>query len=708
MLSGMLRRAMFFLMTALLLIFRGGPAFPLDSDTVTCDVAVIGGTPSGIAAAIQSARLGVNTCLIEETGWLGGQFITIGSFDGGRGTGNNNGIFWELKKRVHDFYGGWGAASTCLVSDTCFEPGVMNSILREMVESTKNLTLYLNTAVVSVQKKANVINGIIVRAQTKGEISMKTKIIIDAGLYGDVIAMSGAAFLVGIDKDSREPSSEKAYVEGALGLQPPTFTMVLKKYAHDASIPRPEGYYAWKFNNWTWDGKWRWMTDDPSDPGNSFLRYIYLPSGKIIINWPVFGNDFPGVDVVSSPQERLKIFEMMKSHSLQFLYHLQADGHKTWSLSCEDFDTKDCFPPFPYIRESRRVKGVQQLNEWDVTLTNSKATSHEEYSQKRFRPDAITYVDYAIDFHQVVPEPCLPDTGCDPDKIGKGLKGRCTGIGNTTGRVERHDVLKASVPYGVLVPLNIDGLLAAEQNISVTHIANGTTRLGPACMRIGQAAGAAAALSVRSGIQPRDVNVADLQDILISQRAAVYFFSDVQADYWAFPSIQKAAIKKVMTAYDDDSFRPEQVMTRGQATVAIMKASGQRPSAKCTGTKYSDINSKKVGEEMCKYIENFEYLSACDVNVYPGKKKGYCPDQPVTRTEVAVALAKSLALQPDNTCTGKIFGDVSSKGRGDSECRYIEKLAARVELPGCDKRNFCPDGHVTRAIMADFLAKTFF
>lgn len=35
------------------------------------DVLVIGGTASGISAGIQSARLGVNTLVVEVTPWLG-------------------------------------------------------------------------------------------------------------------------------------------------------------------------------------------------------------------------------------------------------------------------------------------------------------------------------------------------------------------------------------------------------------------------------------------------------------------------------------------------------------------------------------------------------------------------------------------------------------------------------------------------------------
>ena len=43
-----------------------------------CDVLVIGGGPSGISAAIASARAGADTLIIEKFGCLGGVITTVG------------------------------------------------------------------------------------------------------------------------------------------------------------------------------------------------------------------------------------------------------------------------------------------------------------------------------------------------------------------------------------------------------------------------------------------------------------------------------------------------------------------------------------------------------------------------------------------------------------------------------------------------------
>jgi hypothetical protein len=68
-----------------------------------------------------------------------------------------------------------------------------------------------------------------------------------------------------------------------------------------------------------------------------------------------------------------------------------------------------------------------------------------------------------------------------------------------------------------LIPEQVDGFLVCEKNISVSHIANGATRLQPAVLLIGQAAGMAAALCIQSGKMPRELPVEELQTALLGR-----------------------------------------------------------------------------------------------------------------------------------------------------------------------------------------------
>ena len=74
-----------------------------------------------------------------------------------------------------------------------------------------------------------------------------------------------------------------------------------------------------------------------------------------------------------------------------------------------------------------------------------------------------------------------------------------------------------SIPYGALVPEKLDGLLASGRHISCDRNSHGFMREIPQCWITGQAAGAAAALAVQNGVQPRAVNVAQLQAALLAQ-----------------------------------------------------------------------------------------------------------------------------------------------------------------------------------------------
>jgi hypothetical protein len=73
------------------------------------------------------------------------------------------------------------------------------------------------------------------------------------------------------------------------------------------------------------------------------------------------------------------------------------------------------------------------------------------------------------------------------------------------------------IPYRALVPKKIDGLLVACRAFSSEWQYNEYFNLIPHCMAFGQAAGTAAAMAVKSGIKPREVDYAKLQKDLVRQ-----------------------------------------------------------------------------------------------------------------------------------------------------------------------------------------------
>jgi len=75
------------------------------------------------------------------------------------------------------------------------------------------------------------------------------------------------------------------------------------------------------------------------------------------------------------------------------------------------------------------------------------------------------------------------------------------------------------IPYGCLVPAKLENLLAAGRCVSAEFPVADTLRLIPVCWVTGQAAGVAAALSLKDKCKPRQVNVTKLQNLLRQQGA---------------------------------------------------------------------------------------------------------------------------------------------------------------------------------------------
>ncbi|WEK48193.1 MAG: FAD-dependent oxidoreductase [Candidatus Andeanibacterium colombiense] len=76
-----------------------------------------------------------------------------------------------------------------------------------------------------------------------------------------------------------------------------------------------------------------------------------------------------------------------------------------------------------------------------------------------------------------------------------------------------------SVPYGALVPRGLDGMLAAGRHVSCDANSHGFMREIPQCWLTGHAAGVGAAVAANRGVQPREVDVAEVRAILRAQGA---------------------------------------------------------------------------------------------------------------------------------------------------------------------------------------------
>jgi len=183
-----------------------------------------------------------------------------------------------------------------------------------------------------------------------------------------------------------------------------------------------------------------------------------------------------------------------------------------------------------------------------------------------------------------------------------------------------------------------------------------------------------------------------------------WIFADVPSSYWAanyIESLFNASVTGGCSA-DSTTYCPEQLVTRAQMAVFILKsihgASYIPPAVNDTG--FEDTPTSYWAAAWIKQLASEGRTSGCG-------NGNYCPDNPVTRAEMAVFLLKAKygsSYTPPAVGADTSFGDVSSAYWASP---WIKQLALESITDGCENDNYCPDRPVTRAQMAVFLVKTF-
>ena len=127
------------------------------------------------------------------------------------------------------------------------------------------------------------------------------------------------------------------------------------------------------------------------------------------------------------------------------------------------------------VRESRMIDGEHLLTEQEL-----KACTRFD--------DAIAAANYDIDIHS-------------PDGAG-------------TSHYYFPDGEYYTIPYRSMLPLRADNLIVSGRCISSTHEAQASYRVMPIVTTLGQAAGVAAAVSIKQEVKPKEVDIREVQRIL--------------------------------------------------------------------------------------------------------------------------------------------------------------------------------------------------
>ncbi len=309
---------------------------------------------------------------------------------------------------------------------------------------------------------------------------VKARILIDGTELGDIALEAGAEEL-----------------QDRVTLQDMTYVATLKRYDHDVTMEEPQDYNPDLYRDCcsTW-------------PPEMMLSYGALPDGHIMLNWPQNGNDIY-LDYLNMPRE--EVYRQAKNRTLGYIYYLQTElGYKNIGIAHDVFPTADGLPFYPYYRESRRFAGRD-------TMTLEAARRPYDFD---LYTRAVAVGDYPVDHHH-----------------------------NQNPRWEELSHLwygkipSFSVPLGVVIPVGVEDLLMADKNISVSWEMNGATRLQPVVTGLGQAAGALAAIAVKTGRHPSEVPASEVQEVLLDHGCYLLPFLDLKPGDPGFRELQEKGIK---------------------------------------------------------------------------------------------------------------------------------------------------------------------
>jgi hypothetical protein len=534
--------------------------------SIQTKVLVVGASTGGIAAGIQSARSGAATVIVEQTNMAGGMLTAaaVSCTDGNDGL--KSGMWQEFREALYRHYGTADLASGW-VSNNCFEPHAGDSIFKAWAANEKKLKVlygwYFDKAITSANKitGAEFIN-------IKGErLIVHAVIVIDATDLGDAFAAAGAAFDTGMENPAY--SGEKEAIEKSNIIQDLTWAAVLKDYGKgaDKTIAKPDGYDATQYYCSTSDAPcnskpYKLNTQKVLDYGRLTTTDTLHP--KYMLNWPAHGNDYYLDAIAMQPLQREAVYQKAKAQTLGFIYFLQTElGFK--NIGPADDEVNNGMAWMPYNREGRRVKGLVRLN-----ISHIKTP----YNYALYKT-GIAVGDYPVDHHHAK----------YPGKVPA---------------IEFPQIPSFNIPLGALIPLKTEGLIVCEKGISVSNIANGTTRLQPVILLTGQAAGVLAAQCIKNKIQPRQASVRAVQNELLKLKCYLMPFCDVTPDDKAWPAIQQAGILGIIKGTgksidweNKTFFYPDSSITSDEFNKSLQTFFGKKITGNRSQNKWLTIKTAK-------------------------------------------------------------------------------------------------------------------
>jgi hypothetical protein len=446
---------------------------PSRSTPVCCevDVAVVGGSCTGVIAAIRAARMGLRVAFIEIHNQFGGvataRLVNVwhSLWDLAGEKQIISGLTEPLMRRLETRNAVIERERTNPDWQFCFNPAELACELDEFVAEHDGIRPFLHARMVAAVKDSDGALTHLVIEDKSGRRAIACRFVIDASGDADVVRCLGM---------ETRPTQD---------LQPPTMAAIIDGI-QDVERKGHSDLRNIVFN-----------PDHPKHLEKGFLWAANLPGSPHLKT--LFGTRVHGVDC--SDADQLTRAEMEGRAQLRRIVDMLRDAHGKEAISLA------AIPACIGIRETRHVICAHQLSEREVL------------DGVRF-PDAIANGTYRVDVHHQGGDG-LTFRYLDGREVishGDGSK--------TNGRwreATEDNPLFYQVPYRCLVPQGVPNLLVAGRHIDADKGAFGAIRVVVNCNQMGEAAGVAAALALRGGCSNATVDSNQLRATLAAEGAAM-------------------------------------------------------------------------------------------------------------------------------------------------------------------------------------------
>ena len=563
------------------------------------DVVVVGGTPGGIMTAIAASREGKTAVILERSGHIGGLPANgLGATDIST-RGATTGLFTEFVGHILDYYVekyGKDSEQVKMCSDGYhFEPHVAAWVFDQMLAPEKERVTVLTMRQFDAKPSNVVMEGAQIKSiriynrETKKTEQYTGKVFVDATYEGDLGAAAGVPYSIG--RESRDEYNEKgagrlyklwlgpelegSTYEGDGNIQAYNYRLCLTNDPDNRIMPeKPKRYNRKEFLSLVEDvysGTFAGVemldvppemqeanrkhienggtTQIPGDPWGiaKITNMVDLPNHKTDANnqhLALISTDLPEENwqwPTADWKWRDRFAQRLKEYTLGLLWFAQNDkalpeafkaNVREWGLAKDEYLDNDHFPRQVYVREGRRLHG-------EHFFTANDALPVAEGCRPPLYANSITASHYALDSHAV----------------HKREKGKIALDGFFNYRAAVY-----TVPFGVILPQKVDNLLIPVP-ASATHVGFSTLRMEPCWMALGQAAGIAAALSIKQNKPVKELAVADVQEALVKAKATLIYFRDISVDSPDFEMIQYMGLRGYVTDWNANLDAPVDAAT---------------------------------------------------------------------------------------------------------------------------------------------------